>query len=47
MDERIKSFWVTGSSYPPRTIREYLTQTGIIAHPRWLIFARDILQEEE
>ena len=31
MDERIRSIWVT--RYPPRTIREYLTETGIIAHP--------------
>ncbi len=27
MDERIRSIWVT--RYPPRTIREYLTETGL------------------
>lgn len=43
MDERIRSIWVT--RYPPRTIREYLTETGILAHPLWFICVREILQE--
>lgn len=39
MDERIRSI--------PKTIRECLTEIGILAHPLWLICTREILQGEE
>ena len=31
MDERIKSIWVT--TYPPRTLREYIIETGLLIYP--------------